>query len=302
MLKRIFAVISVGLFALALFLPFWQVQSPVSAAPLVSAFPRFRVVIAESLGVNANLYLDGSLVTSTSNPTATPPTTPSAMVIASYNTSGYVATTAGSHTISLTQDGTTTGFTGVSPFTFSPAAGTNYTVVLLPGNTWITIVDGNVAPVAGTVNARVLNFSSANNPVTVDVDGTAPAAFTAIPYQGGNSATSIYANFSAATHTLTIPGSNATAKSFSFLDGHVYSIFIFDNTSSGVTVILPKSDTNFLAGVTPTATLPPATSTSLPTATSTPIPTETPTVIPTVGATTTVTPGSLRFFLPVIQD
>ncbi len=305
MLKRIFAVLSVGLFAVALFLPFWQVQSPVSAAaPLVSSSTRFRVVVAESLAASANIYLDSAIVNSTPNPTATPVPTPSAMVLAPFDASGYITTTAGTHTISLTQAGTTNAFTGVSPFTINPAAGTNYTLVLLTGNSWITIVDGNVAPAAGTANARILNFSSVNNPVTVDVEGTAPAGFTGIPYQTTNSTTSVYANLTAVLHTLTIPGSNAKAKSYTFQDGHVYSIFIFDNTTTGLTVILPKSDTNFLAGVTPTptATLPPATNTPLPTATNTPLPTETPTVIPTVGATTTVTPGSEKIFLPIVEQ
>jgi hypothetical protein len=294
----------------ALFLPFLQVQSPVSAAaPLASTSTRFRVVIAESLAANANIYLDGTIVDATPSPTVTPVPTPSAMVVASFDASGYITTTAGSHTITLTQNGNTTPFTGVSPYTFNPVAGTNYTIVLLPGNSWITIVDGNTAPAAGTANARILNFSSVNNPATVDVDGVAPAAFTGVPYQTASSTTSVYANVTAILHTLTIPGSNANAKAYTFLAGHVYSIFIFDNTVTNKTVILPKSDALFVTAGTPTVIVPTATNTPLPTATSTTVPTSTATVVPTVGATviptvaatTTVTPGSIKSFLPIID-
>jgi hypothetical protein len=310
MLKRVLAVLSVGLLAVALFLPFLQVQSPVSAAaPLVSSSTRFRVVIAENLAASANIYLDSTIVDITPSPTATPVPTPSAMVVAPFDASGYVTTTAGSHTITLTQNGNTTAFTGVSPFTFNPVAGTNYTIVLLPGNSWITIVDGNTAPAVGTANARILNFSSINNPAAVDVDGVAPAAFTGVLYQTTNSTASVYGNITAVLHTLTIPGSNANAKAYTFQSGHVYSIFIFDNTVTNKTVILPKSDALFVTAATPTVIVPTATNTPLPTATNTTVPTSTATivptvgstVIPTVGATTTVTPGSMKLFMPIVD-
>jgi hypothetical protein len=301
--KRYLVVIAVGILALVQLFPMGGGQIQVSAAaPLASSSTRFRVVIAETLSASANIYLDGVIVNAntTPPPTPTPTPIPGPAVLPSLNASGYITTTGGSHTVSLTQAGTTTAFTGVLPFTFSPVAGTNYTLVLLSGNTWITIVDPSTAPAAGTANARVINLSANNNPVSVDIDGVSPIGFASVAYQTINSTTSVYASVTAASHTITAPGSNANPRVFLFQAGHVYTIFLFFDTTKNQTVILPKNDTIF--AVLPTST-PTATSTSTPTSTPTatptlipPTPTSTPTRVPTVGV------PEKHIFLPLVSD
>jgi hypothetical protein len=238
MSKRLISVFAIGLLFIGILVPLSISNAQNINAPQVSTSTRFRVVIAAPLTTSVDVWLDGVITTEAG-----------LFAVKPLNVSGYVVTVAGSHTITLDQTGTTTQVG--TPFTTSFTAGTNYTVVLLSDMTWIVMTDNNTAPALGMFNARVVNLSANNNPVSVQVDTAVPPMFNAVPYK---SASSSYFTAAIGLHSLSIPGSTAKVISYDFQDGHVYSIFIFWDAAKTAPVIIPKSDTTFIKA-TPTGTV-----------------------------------------------
>lgn len=260
MTKRTIAVLSIALLFIGIMVPLTVGKADSVAAPQVSTTTRFRVVIAAPLTTAVDVYVDGV----TSSVSGLTPAQP-------LNVSGYVITQAGSHTITLMQTGTST--TVGSPLTFTFTALTNYTFALLPDMTWITFTDNNVAPAAGSTNARVINVSPNNNPVSIVLDGAVPTDYASIAYK---SASSSYLAITAGSHTLGVQNSTAKIITYDFQDGHVYTIFVFWNPTKNEPLIIPKSDTNFLVG----------------------------TVVPTVGVTPNPTPNpnlTIHLYLPIAE-
>jgi hypothetical protein len=281
--KRFLAVIAIGALALLLLLPLSVGQAQVPAAPLAQTTIRFRFVNAADTATGLDLAVDG---------------TNSAVIIGvlSLKASTYdTITTSGNHTITLFQTTTTTAVG--TPLTFNFAAKTDYTLVLMPDLTWAEYVDTNPAPATGTANARLIDASPNNNPVSLAVNGTVPTEFTGIAYK---SASATYLNLLVGSQTLTIPVSSALAKTFTFVNGHVYTIFIYWNSAKNLPLIVVENDTNVLAG-TPTATSTP-TATTVPTSTPTTIPS--PTATQLVGISTpsaTPIPPEKFIYIPVVD-
>jgi hypothetical protein len=253
----------VAFFVLAILNPLLGNGSLVSAAPQVATTARFRVVIAANVSTSVDVYVDGVISTESGLKAVKP-----------LDASGYIVAPGGSHTITLDQTGTTTPVG--SPFSFNFSAGSDTSVVLLADMTWMTIADVDTAPLPLQATARLVNLSANTNPVSLSVDGATPAAFTGIGYKTTSAS---YLAYPIGLHTLAIPGSSARVVSYTFQDGHVYSIFIFWDPTKNLPRIVAKSDTTFIKA-TPTPTLgagtPSPTPTFTPPATSTPGPTPTP--------------------------
>jgi hypothetical protein len=286
--KRLVGVIAIGLLALVLVLPLSVGQAQGPAAPSASTTIRFRFVNAANTSTGLDLAVDGT------NSTVIIGILP--LKASLYDT----ITTTGNHTITLFQTTTTTAVG--TPLTFSFAAKTDYTLVLMPDLTWAEYVDTNPPPATGTSNARVINASPNNNPVSPAVDGVIPTEFTGVAYK---SASASYLNLPIGTHTITIPGTSALARSNTYMDGHVYTIFIYWNSAKNLPLIVLENDTNILAG-TPTATMTPTatntpTATSTPTATAIPTSTSTPIPSPTQVIVATSIPSVEHIYLPVVE-
>ena len=265
MKKRTFALSAVVMLVLAALIPLSNSHAQSSSSTNVTSTARFRVVIAAPLSTAVDVYLDGGITTISGLAAAKP-----------LNASGYVNTVGGGHTITLDQTGTTTP---VSTFNTTFTAGTNSSLVLLPNMTWMVLLDLNPAPAPLSANVRLVNLSPNNNPVSLSVNGVVPAAFTSIAYQASSAS---YVSYPVGVaDTLAIPGSTAKVISYTFQDGHVYSIFVFFDPVKNLPKIVAKSDTTYIKA-TPIPTV----------GFGTPVPTPTiATPVPTVGATPTPSPS-----------
>ena len=237
MLKRSFIITITTILILAVLIPMTNGQAQFSVGPLASSSARFRVVVAANLTTNVDIWLDG-VITAESGLKSVKP----------LNDSGFITITAGAHTITLNQTGTTTAAS--TPFVFTFSAGTNLSIILLPDNTWMTIANTGTAPLPLQATARLINLSPNNNPVSLSVDLTAPPAFTSIAFK---STSASYLAIPIGIHALAIPGSTAKVVNHNFLDGHVYSIYVFWEPSATIPKILVSAETSFIKN-TPTPT------------------------------------------------
>lgn len=269
MYKRIMAFLAITILTVAVALPLSIGRAQVGAiSPMVSTTLRIRLVNAANTATGVDLHENGTLSTVILN-------------VLSLKVSKYDTLAAGgSYTITLTQAGTTTAVG--TPLTYTFVSKTNYTLVLLPDMTWLVIVDVNPTPtVVGDANARLINLSPNNNPVSVAVNGTVPSQFNSIAYKFNAYTATNYMNIapSITPYSLTIPGSTAKAVSFSPVAGYTYSVMVLWDSIKGMPVILRETD-----------------QTTGPATTATPISGPTATPMPTVGANA---PDHL--FLPMVH-
>jgi hypothetical protein len=225
MFKRVLFGMMIIALALTLSAPVLNVQAVVTTATV-------QVVVGAVLSTNVDVYID-SVITAESGANATKP----------LNQSGFIVVQAGSHTISLTQTGTSTPASAPysSAYTGTFAAGTDTTLVLYPDGSWAAILDTGTPPASGNVSVRVFNISPNNATVDVSIN-TIPAA-TSITGTAYKSASS-YVSIPVGTYTITEPASTkSTTKNL--LGSHVYSIFVFGDTTSGVTKVLAAAQFDF---------------------------------------------------------
>ena len=212
MKKTIVAFFIVAGFVLLVGLPLTGSQAKVPAAPQVSTTATFRVAIADGTAPAVDILVDG-VVSSL----------PSQNIVPALSVSGYGTITEGQHTISLVQSGT--AIVVGPPLTFTAVATSDYTLVLLPGKTWLAapLTDAKPVPVWPTVNVRLVNMSPNNNPVSLLVNGVVPAGFGGIAYQSTSAG---YINMASGLYNLQVQGTTLL-KPYNFQAGHDYSVFIF---------------------------------------------------------------------------
>jgi hypothetical protein len=204
-------------------------QAQLSIGPLVATNARFRVVVAAPLPTAVDVWLDGALTTQSGLNAVQP-----------LNDSGSITVSAGSHTIRLTQTGTTTQVGTDFVGTFN--ATTNTSVILDSNMNWMILDNAGTAPLPTHANARVVNLSSHNNPVSVALDGSVPGLFSNIVYK---TASTSYLSIPVGIHALTVPGTTAKTVNYNFQDARVYSIFIFWDPALSSPKILASAETTF---------------------------------------------------------
>jgi hypothetical protein len=190
--------------------------------------PKLRVVHAmPSVFVTVDVVQDAS-------------TTLFAQGVSYGNSTGYVVTTAASHTIVVEPSGSTIPLTSN---TFTAAAGTDYTLIAsgpsgnLTGN---LLTDNQTAPPTGDFKLRVVNSSPSGG--TIDVYATAPGAdlSTAAPNASnlGFSVASSYLNLAAGTWEIRLTAHGSKSVEFdsgtlAFNNGQIRTMVALDAPGGG---------------------------------------------------------------------
>ena len=226
MSKRMILIAVAVLGVLSLLVPTSRGQAQASPVPQMNTNVTFQVIIGAALSGNVDVWLDGAITKATN--------------VKPLNASGFVVTTSGSHTITLTDTGTNTQVGTAEPVNLAALSDTS--VALLPDMTWTTIADLGVSPLAGQATAQVINLSPNTTPVDVTIDGAVPATFLGTAYP---LASASYLAIPAGSHVVSIPGSMAAPVTHYFQSVHVYSILIFWDPANSLPKILVSTEFSF---------------------------------------------------------
>jgi hypothetical protein len=215
MFKRLSLLTAALLLMGALLLPSANSYAQRNPAPQVNTNATFQVIVADAtLPANVDIWVDG-VISAESGLNAVKP----------LSASGFITIPGGSHTITLFLTNTSTAVGVPFIFNFPPGPHSDWSLVLLPGSTWLSspIADTDTHPLAGQATLRVINLSPNNNPVDVTVDAAAPSTYIGVAYQA---ASPTYISFPAGSHTITIPSTTVTLTK-DLTSEHIYSVIVF---------------------------------------------------------------------------
>jgi hypothetical protein len=211
MLKRLSHLIAVLLMMAAILVPTASSFAQNSLAPQVNTNATFQVIVADAtLAANVDIFVDGAA-------------TASVIGVKPLSASSFITIPGGSHTITLFLTTTSTAVGTPFTFNFPPGPHSDWSLVLLPGSTWLTnpIADIDTHPASGQATARVINLTPGT--VDVTVDAAVPATYVGVL---SDTASPTYISFPVGSHVITTPNA-AKALTKTFIVADVYSIIVF---------------------------------------------------------------------------
>ena len=219
--------------------------SPKSDTVSDQACYRYQYTVSDTLG-NPTTYTSGDIKVDTTAP-STPPLAPSAFTNTYWPGSGttvYYRAAAASGSFTLT--GTSTdAASGIASYSY-PALGTNWTST--PGALGVNVYSWSGAPAApGTVNVTATSnagTASANSPLTLTIDNTAPSAGTVSYADGSTGGTTVSVSFTTGTDGGSGLGTRLLQRSSAPLTGITCGTYgAFATVSGGTNPTSPVVDT-----------------------------------------------------------